>query len=80
MEETLGGALAALFKESAPASAVSAPNAGALANVLAREALGHYDRALERLKAGDWAGFGVELDALGPLLQKLGAGGADHPK
>jgi uncharacterized membrane protein (UPF0182 family) len=80
MEETLAGALAALFKESAPASAVSAaPNAGALANVLAREALGHYDRALERLKAGDWAGFGVELDALGPLLQKLGAGPADHP-
>jgi uncharacterized membrane protein (UPF0182 family) len=80
MEETLAGALAALFKESAPASGVSAaPNASALANVLAREALGHYDRALERLKAGDWAGFGVELDALGPLLQKLGAGPADHP-
>jgi hypothetical protein len=31
----------------------------------------HYDRALARLKAGDWAGFGQELDALRPLLQQL---------
>ena len=27
----------------------------------AREALSHYDRAIERLKAGDWGGFGAEL-------------------
>jgi hypothetical protein len=26
------------------------------------------------LKAGDWSGFGAELDALRPLLQALGAG------
>ena len=37
----------------------------------AREALGHYDRAIERLKAGDWSGFGAELDALRPLLEEL---------
>jgi uncharacterized protein len=30
-----------------------------------------YNRALERLKAGDWAGFGKELDALRPLLEEL---------
>jgi uncharacterized protein len=72
MEETLGEALAALFKESAPA----APSARGTADVRAREALAHYDRAIERLKAGDWTGFGSELDALRPLLEALGAG---HP-
>ncbi len=40
----------------------------------AREALDHYERAIERLKAGDWSGFGTELDALRPLLEKLNAG------
>jgi hypothetical protein len=38
----------------------------------AREALTLYDRAIDRLKGGDWAGFGAELDALRPLLEKLG--------
>ena len=33
------------------------------------EALSHYDRAIERLKAGDWAGFGKELDTVRPLLE-----------
>ena len=37
----------------------------------AREALGHYDRAIDRLKVGDWGGFGTELDALRPLLEEL---------
>ena len=78
MEETLAGALAALFKESAPASAVSAANAEGLVNLRAREALRHYDRSLERLKAGDWAGFGAELDALRPLLKQLSQSPSDH--
>ena len=68
MEETLGAALAALFKETAPPPARPA-EAGATtpagpADARAREALAHYDRAIERLKAGDWSGFGAELDAL----------------
>ena len=75
MEETLAGALAALFKESAPASIISSAPAGTARagpmDARAREALGHYDRAIERLKAGDWAGFGAELDALRPLLEEL---------
>jgi hypothetical protein len=74
MEDTLPEALAALFKESVPAAVLPA-RAGATpagpADERAREALGHYDRALERLKAGDWGGFGSELDALGPLLEEL---------
>ena len=76
MEDTLGAALAALFGGSAP---VAIFEQGA-ANTRAREALAHYDRAIERLKAGDWAGFGAELDALRPLLEALGGGGADRQR
>ncbi|AJG19909.1 UPF0182 family protein [Cupriavidus basilensis] len=76
MEETLGAALAALFKEAAPLA--TAP--GGQPDGRAREALAHYDRAMERLKAGDWGGFGAELDALRPLLEALGAGRADAQK
>jgi uncharacterized membrane protein (UPF0182 family) len=80
MEDTLGEALAALFKESVPpptvpsAAGASAPGPGPVGppDKRAREALAHYDRAIERLKAGDWAGFGAELDALRPLLEALG--------
>jgi len=68
MEETLAQALAALFKEMAPAPA-QASEAG---SAEARAALDHYDRAIARLKAGDWSGFGAELDALRPLLEELG--------
>jgi uncharacterized membrane protein (UPF0182 family) len=79
MEETLAGALAAVFREPAPASLLPlAPASIALggpADARAREALSHYDRAIERLKAGDWAGFGAELDALRPLLEEL----SQHP-
>ena len=75
MEETLPAALAALFKESAPVAALAPPaglSAAAPADERAREALTRYDRAIDRLKAGDWAGFGAELDALRPLLEELG--------
>jgi uncharacterized protein len=76
MEETLSAALAALFKDSAPplprpAEAAAAGGTGP-PDARAREALAHYDRAIERLKAGDWSGFGAELDALRPLLEALG--------
>ena len=74
MENTLPEALAALFKESVPVAALptraGASPAGS-ADARAREALGHYDRAIDRLKAGNWSGFGAELDALRPLLEEL---------
>jgi len=79
MEETLGGALAALFKETAPAGLPSGGGAEAV-DKRARDALFHYNRAIERLKAGDWSGFGAELDALRPLLEALGKEGADGRK
>jgi uncharacterized protein len=79
MEETLGGALAALFKapapstEAAPGGATAVPQAVAPgpASDAARAALDHYKRAIEKLKAGDWAGFGTELDAMKPLLEEI---------
>jgi uncharacterized membrane protein (UPF0182 family) len=71
MEETLPAALAALFKGSAPVAGLPAPAPSGLADERARQALADYDRALDRLKAGDWAGFGTELDALRPLLEEL---------
>lgn len=86
MADTLRQALAALFRAApAPApvtpvvatagpSAAPAPPSGNLA----AEALDDYDRAIERLKAGDWSGFGAKLDALRPLLQSLSRGEPTH--
>jgi uncharacterized protein len=73
MEETLAQALTALFRESpsaAPGTPARPSAAGAEAD-RAREALGHYDRALEQLKAGNWGGFGAELNRLRPVLEEL---------
>jgi len=78
MEETLAGALAALFKAPPAVAPAPTPVAASAANLAtgplsdrAREALAHYDRAIAKLKAGDWSGFGAELDALRPLLEQL---------
>jgi uncharacterized protein len=80
MEETLPAALAALFRESVPAAmpARVGPPAADHADDRAREALGHYDRAIDRLRAGDWSGFGAELDALRPLLEELSGQPTTH--
>jgi len=75
VDERLAGALAALFKENAPASAPSRASAKtALAGPAAdraQEALSHYNGAIQQLKSGNWAGFDAELDALRPLLEEL---------
>ena len=87
MEETLGQSLAKLFKApdgaltdvgTAPAPGVQAQAQAAAAAVLlavpagsARGALDHYNKAIAKLKVGDWAGFGAELDAMKPLLEDL---------
>jgi len=82
MEETLAEALAALFKEprltppppEAPAGTLPAgPEADR-----AREALSRYNRAVEELKTGNWAGFGTELDKLRSLLEELGQSSGSH--
>jgi hypothetical protein len=74
MEETLAGALSALFADGAapasPSVATGAPPAGPTVD-RARQALDHYNRAIERLKSGDWTGFGTELDAMRGLLEAI---------
>src|SRR6266487_456997 len=72
MEETLAQALAALFRGPASAApgAPARPSAAGAEADRAREALGHYDRAMEQLKAGDWGGFGAELEKLRSLLEE----------
>ena len=84
MEETLAGALAALFK-APPAAAVPAAASASAASLAtgplsdrAREALAHYDDAIAKLKAGDWSGFGTELNALRPLLEQLNPPAQGH--
>jgi len=68
MRETLREALSELFKESGPepGTPASSPSTDR-----AREALQHYGAAVERLKSGDWAGFGTELDAMRGLLEEM---------
>jgi uncharacterized membrane protein (UPF0182 family) len=74
MKETLAEALSDLFEpgvaRAAPRGAKEPPLAAPAAD-RAREALDHYNRAIERLKSGDWAGFGTELDAMRGLLEDL---------
>jgi hypothetical protein len=76
MEQTLGATLAALFQApsempvAAPSSTAVSATAPPMSDA-ARAALDHYQRAIANLKAGDWSGFGAELDALRPLLEQL---------
>jgi len=71
MEETLAEALAALFREPAPASPPLKTSSAGAGTDRVREALDHYNRAIERLKSGDWTGFGAELDKLRSSLEEL---------
>jgi uncharacterized membrane protein (UPF0182 family) len=82
MKETLAEALAALFVEPGAGPAVSStpeevPLTGPAASQ-AQQALDRYDQAVERLKAGDWKGFGTEFDALRDVLEKMSRQSAGH--
>ena len=75
MKETLAEALSALFTEPGTAPAVSTtteerPVTGPAASQ-AREALDRYNQAVERLKSGDWKGFGTQFDAMRELLEEM---------
>jgi uncharacterized membrane protein (UPF0182 family) len=83
MKETLAEALAALLADPGAAPAVSGggtedvPLAGPAASQ-AREALDHYNQAVERLKSGDWKGFGTQFDAMREILEKMSRQSAGH--
>jgi uncharacterized membrane protein (UPF0182 family) len=82
MKETLAEALSALFEARVvlpvvPGASMGTPLAGP-AEDRAREALSHYNQAIERLKSGDWSGFGTELDAMRGLLEDLSRQSAGH--
>jgi uncharacterized protein len=83
MADTLPQALAALFQGVPPpaptvASATNAASATVPGGSTAATALGDYDAALDRLKAGDWSGFGTKLDALRAVLQGLNQPASGH--
>ena len=84
MERTFQDALARVVRGPVPAAVAEAPGAperppavGALAPAevsrLVEEANARYRKAQERLKAGDFAGYGEEMDALGKVLTRLGS-------
>src|SRR5262245_49458020 len=81
MKETLAEALSALFETGAAPGTPSASTATSLAApaaARAREALDHYNQAIERLKSGDWAGFGTQLDAMRGLLEESSRPSTGH--
>jgi len=81
MEPTLKESIAAIFgaealpteppvvKPPAPAEPEK-PVAADIANLI-EEAQQHYNKAQQYLKAGDWAGYGKEMDAMKAVLDKL---------
>jgi uncharacterized membrane protein (UPF0182 family) len=75
MKETLAEALSALFIETSatpttPSVATEAPSANPADN-RAQEALDHYNQAMEKLRSGDWTGFGKKIDAMRGLLEDM---------
>jgi uncharacterized membrane protein (UPF0182 family) len=82
MKETLAEALSALFMESGAAAAASGsteemPLTGPPTSQ-AREALDRYNQAVERLKSGDWKGFGTQFDAMREPLEKMNRQPSGH--
>jgi len=69
MEEELGKALAEIFGRAEQPQARAGGERAAPA--LIEEALGHYEKAMEELRAGNWSGFGEELERLGSALLEL---------
>ena len=76
MQDNLEGALAATFGSrpviaTRPEPTTSAPPGGGTAQDKLRSALGHFDRAQELLRQGNWAGYGKELKETETILREL---------
>jgi uncharacterized membrane protein (UPF0182 family) len=81
MKETLDEALSALFIEPGavrPASSTEEVPVKPPAASRAREALDRYNQAIERLKSGDWKGFGTQFDAMRELLEEMNRHSTGH--
>ena len=82
MKETLAEALSALFIESGAAPTASRTTEGmpvtSPAASQAREALDRYNQAVERLKSGDWKGFGTQFDAMREILEEMNRDSSGH--
>ena len=80
MEPTLKESIAVIFGAEAPPTVTvvkppvppepEEPVAADIARLI-EEAQQHYDKAQQYLTAGDWAGYGKELDALKAVLNQL---------
>ncbi|CEP68639.1 Uncharacterised protein family UPF0182 [Moorella glycerini] len=78
MADTLAGALKAIFGDRAPVTpppATTVPPSGPLTTsnlaTSIQEANRLYSEAQEKLKLGDWAGYGENMKKLGQLLQEM---------
>jgi uncharacterized protein len=83
MEETLDASLGRIFgdlaakpaaSESRPSDAPGGPAEPAPSSGggdLAAEARGHYERAIEAQRQGDWARYGDEIKKLGEVLERM---------
>ena len=80
MESTLEESIAAIFGPEAPPTvtvvkppAPAEPEEPVVADIaeLIEEAQQHYNKAQQYLKAGEWAGYGEELEALKAVLDRL---------
>jgi len=79
LEEAIGSLAVASGGEPAPNLGPASPDATGSAmapGLWPREALDLLDRAEERLRAGDWAGFGESLEELRALLRNVSGGGS----
>ncbi|MBM4448325.1 MAG: UPF0182 family protein [Chloroflexi bacterium] len=75
MKETLAESLSAIYtglpKEELPAPTQTPPARSDKLTELAKQAQEHYNKAQEYLKAGDWTGWGEELDKMSEALRQL---------
>jgi uncharacterized membrane protein (UPF0182 family) len=71
MGATLEEALNRLFGTAEPETVPTVPAPGDTVKTIAAEASKYFDQAQAALKAGDWAGYGQNMKAVGDALKRL---------